>query len=94
MGVYAVIKKLEPKPKTMKPGSVWTPGSIEEAFAGTGVGRKSIGQIIKDHGLNKKTVYQRLKGSGIEARDDDKIKELADKHDSTPIKILTIMLLD
>ena len=94
MGVYAVIKELELKPKTMKPGSVWTPGMVEEAFAGTGVGRKSIGQIIKDHGLDPKTVYQRLKDSGIEAKDDDKIKELADKHDSTPIRILTVILVD
>jgi hypothetical protein len=94
MGVYGAIKKLEPNPKTMKPGSVWTPEMIEETFAGTGVGRKSIGQIIRDHGLDHKAVYQRLKGAGIEARDDDKIKELADKHDSTPIKILTIILVD
>ena len=76
MGVYAVIQKLEPKPKTMKPGSVWTPAMVEETFAGTGVGRKSIGQIIKDHGLDPKTVYHRLKEGGIEAADDDKIKEL------------------
>ena len=94
MGVYAVIKKLEPKPEMMKPGSVWTPEMVEESFAGTGVGRKSIGQIIKDHGLDQKTVYRSLKRSGIEAMEDDKIKELADKHDSTPIKILTIMLVD
>ncbi len=45
-------------------------------------------------GLDKKTVYKRLKGSGIEAADDDKIKDLARKHDSTPIKILTIILVD
>ena len=45
----------------MNPGLVWTPAMVEEAFAGTGVGRKSIGQIIKDHGLDNKTVYQRLK---------------------------------
>ena len=94
MGVYAVIQKLEPKPKTMTPGSVWTPELIEETFAGTGVGRKSVGQIIKDHGLDPKTVYHRLKKGGIEAKDDDKIKQLADKHDSTPIKILAIMLVD
>jgi len=94
MGVYGVIKKLEPKPKTMESGSVWTPGMIGENFAGTGVGRKSIGQIIKNHGLDHKTAYQRLKAGGIEAMDDDKIKELADKHDSTPIKILTIILVD
>jgi len=94
MGVYEAIKKLEPQPKTMKPGSAWTPEMIEETFAGTGVGRKSSGQIVRDHGLDHKAVYQRLKGTGIEARDDDKIKELADKHDSTPIKILTIILVD
>jgi hypothetical protein len=41
---------------------------VEEAFAGTGVGRKSIGQIIKDHGLDNKTVYQRLKRGGIETK--------------------------
>ena len=94
MGVYAVIKKLEPKPETMKPRSVWTPELIEETFAGTGVGRKSIGQIIKEQGLDPKTVYHRIEEGGIEAKDDDKIKELADKHDSTPIKILTIILVD
>lgn len=94
MGVYEVIRKLEPKPKAMKPGSAWTPEMIEETFAGTGVGRNSIGQIIRDHGLNDKTVYQRLKESGIEARDDDKIKKLAEKYDATPIKILTIILVD
>jgi len=94
MGVYAVIKKLEPKPKTMKPGSVWTPEMIEETFAGTGVGRKTIGRIIRDHGLDPNTVYQQLNKAGIEAKDDDKIKEVADKHDSTPIRILTIILVD
>jgi len=94
MAVYQVIKKLEPKPKTMQPGLVWTPEMIEETYAGTGVGRQSVGQIIRAHGLDHKTACQRLNGSGIEARDDDKIKDLADKHDSTPIKILTIILVD
>jgi hypothetical protein len=94
MGVYEVIKNLEPKPKMMKPGSIWTPAMIEETFAGTGIGRKRIGQIIRDHGLDPKTVYHRLKEGGIEANDDDKIRELAGRHDTTPIKILTIMLAD
>jgi hypothetical protein len=94
MGVYAVIKKLEPKPETKKAESVWTPEMIEVTFAGTGVGRKSVGQIIRNHGLDHKAVHQRLKAGGIEAMDGDKIKDLADEHDSTPIKILTIILVE
>ena len=34
MGVYAVIQKLEKNPKTVKPGSVWTPGMVEETLPG------------------------------------------------------------
>jgi hypothetical protein len=94
MGIYAVIQKLEKNPKTVKPGSVWTPGMVEETFAGTGVGKNSIGQIIRAHGLEPEAVYHRLEEGGIEAKHDDKIRELAGKHDSTPIKILTIMLVD
>jgi hypothetical protein len=94
MGVYEVIKKLEPKPEAMKPRVGWTPAKIEEVFAGTGVGRKTLGQIVKEHGLDPETARQRLEEQGVVAKDDDKIKELADRHDSTPIKILTIILLE
>jgi hypothetical protein len=89
-----VIKKLEPKPEAMQLGTSWTPEKIEETFAGTGVGRKTIGQINKDHGLDRKTTYQRLKDRGIKAKESEKIKDLADRHDTTPIKILTIILAD
>jgi hypothetical protein len=94
MEVYEVIKNLEPKPEMMKPGSIWTPEIIEETYAGTGVGRHSIGQIIRAHRLDPEAVYHRLEEGDIKAKDDDKIKELARKYDSTPIKILTIMLVD
>jgi hypothetical protein len=94
MGVYAVIKKLEPKPLELMAGVAWTPAKIEETFAGTGVGRKTIGQIIKDHGLERETAYRRLEESGIKADGDDKIKDLADLHNSTSLKILIIILMD
>lgn len=94
MRVYEVIKQLERKSETMMPQSAWTPEMVEEAFAGTGIGRKRIGQIVKEYGLDAKTVYRRLKEGGIDAGDEDKIKELADEHASTPIKILTLILVD
>ena len=94
MGVYAVIKKLEAQPEAMKPGVVWTPEKVEETFSGTGLGRKTLGQVIKDLQLDPVTVYQRLKSANIEAKDDDRFKKLATKHDTTPIKVLIIMLVE
>lgn len=94
MEVYEAIQGLESKPEALMPGSVWTPESIEETFAGTGLGRKTIGQVISDLGLDGKTVYQRLKRQGINAREEDTFKKLADRHGSTPIGLLTIMLID
>lgn len=93
MGVYAVIKKLEAKTEAMKPGEAWTEEKIEETFSGTGLGNKTLGQIIKDLKLDSATVYQRLSSAGIETKDEQKFKAIAAKYDTTPIKLLTIMLM-
>jgi hypothetical protein len=92
MGVYKVIKKLEAKPEPVKSGETWTADKVEETFSGTGLGRKTIGQIIEELGLDSDTAYKRLKAANIKAQKDDRFKKLADKHDTTPIKILTIIL--
>ena len=89
MTVYEIIKKLEAKPEAMKPGNTWTPEKVEETFSGTGIGNKTIGQIIKELELNSSKVYQRLKAIDIEAKDDDRFKSLADKNNTTPIKLMT-----
>ena len=93
MGVYEVIKKLETKSEAMQSGTVLTPEKIEELFSGTGLGNKTIGQIIKEMELEPDKVFQRLKGAGVEAKNDDKMKQLADENNTTPIKILTIVLI-
>ena len=77
----------------MQPDAAWTPEKIEEAFSGTGLGNKTIEQVIKEIQLEPDLVYQRLKNAGIEAQRGDRIKELADEHHTTPIKILTIVLI-
>ena len=94
MGVYEVIKKLETKPEAMKPGGAWTAETVEETFAGTGLGNKTISQIIKEMALNPEKTYQRLKSIGIEARDDDRLKSLAEKNNTTPIKLMTTILVE
>lgn len=94
MSVYQVIKKLEAKPEPMEGGTVWTEEKVEETFSGTGIGNKTIGQIIDQLHLAPDTVYQRLKRMNIEAESDDRLKSLAEKHNTTPIKIMTAMLVE
>jgi hypothetical protein len=94
MGVYAVIKKLEATPEAMQSGKAWTEEKIEETFSGTGLGSKTIGQIINDLGLEPDHVAKRLQGIGIDAGNDERLKSLAEKHDTTPIKILTAILVE
>ena len=86
MEVHEEIRQLEPKPAKMKSSLSWTAEKVVETFAGTGVGRKTIAQIIEDHGLGRKTVCDRLKEKGINAKDGDKIKEIAENHESTSRK--------
>jgi len=94
MGVYEVIKKLEAKPEAMKPGATWTAEKVEETFSGTGLGNKTIGQIIKQMELNSGKVYQQLKTIDIEAKEEDRLKTLADRNNTTPIKLMTTILVE
>jgi len=94
MGVYVVIKKLEPKLAVMSLGDKWTAEKVEETFAGKGLGKKTLGQIIKELELDPSTVYQKLNNLEIEANDEDRLKSIADKNNTTPIKLMTTILVN
>jgi hypothetical protein len=94
MDVYEVIKKLEAKPEALKPGATWTAEKVEETFSGTGVGNKTIGQIIKEMELDPGKVNQRLKAINIEAKDEDRLKSLAERNNTTPIRLMTTILVE
>lgn len=90
MDVYRVIRPLEVPPEAP---STWTSAEVERSFAGTGIGRKTLAQIIEDHDLDPEVVRQRLEESGIPAKADDTIKDLAARHDQTPLAILNLILV-
>lgn len=94
MGVYEVIRKLEAKPEAMKPGAAWTAEKVEETFSGTGLGNKTMGQIIKEMALDPAKVYQRLEAINIEANDEDRLKTLAEKNNTTPLRLMTAILVE
>lgn len=94
MGVYSVIKKLEAKPAAMRPGEKWTAEKVEETFAGTGLGNKTIRQIIQEMQLERAKVYQRLNSIDIEAKEGDTLKGLAERNNTTPMVLMTTILVE
>ena len=53
-----------------------------------------MGQIIKEMELDPGKVYQRLKAINIEAKDDDRLKSLAERNNTTPLRLMTVILVE
>jgi hypothetical protein len=93
MELYALIRDLQPQPEPVATDSL-TSERIEERFAGTGVGRKTLRQICEETGVSPDVALERLSQEGIEAGADDKMKKIADAAGTSPIDLLEIVLLD
>lgn len=94
MRLYMAIKHLEPKPASTSAISVFTPQGVEEKFAGSGIGRKTILEIAESMSLDSSKVMQRLAILKIDARDDEPIKQVAERNGLEPIEFLKAMLIE
>ena len=89
--LYMLVKKFEKK----SDGDIaYTPESVEEQFAGTGIGRKTLSQIIEDAGIERGIAAGRLRENDISVRDDETLKAAADRNGVKPIDILTAILVE
>jgi predicted membrane protein len=93
MKLYTVIKKFEGKRKKTKRG-FYTPETVEEQFAGTGVGRKTLLQICGEVGEDIVVAQKKLLKHNIQVKDDELLKDIANRYDLYPIDILKIILAD
>lgn len=93
MKIYALIKKLEKAPPVEKK-SADTPEKVEEQFAGTGVGRKTLAEICKEIGVDLSLAKERLRNSGVEMKDDEVMKEAATKRKVNSIDLLKVILVE
>lgn len=60
--------------------------------AGSGVGRKTLLQISEISGLSVDKLIEKLKANGIDAKEDEKIKDIAEKADLAPIDLMKVIL--
>jgi len=90
MQVYATIKqnnlpKDQPQPTTAE--------EIEARFAGTGLGRQTLSELIVTIDVDPVVGMTRLKRAGIEASEEETVREIADRYDASPIDLVQILLL-
>ena len=64
---------------------------VPETIKGTGLGKKTLEMIISEKGLSLDDVLSRLKKKGIDAKPKDKLKDIANKQEKTPMEIMNII---
>ena len=93
MDVYAVIYAQQPLPdgaKAIDPGI--SSEELEAAFAGAGLGRKTIAELCAMVGVNTNVGLTRLATQGIQASETDNVRGVAELHAKRPIELLHIVL--
>lgn len=90
MNIYKIIKKIGEK----EPVSVYTQEMVEEKFAGTGLGRKTLMQICEENSIDITYAKKKLSARKMDIKETETFKEAAERYDTVPIKIMKIILVN
>ncbi|MCE5311735.1 MAG: DUF4405 domain-containing protein [Nitrospiraceae bacterium] len=93
MQIFAVIKKFQ-KTDKIDSSVKFSPELVEERFAGTGIGRKTLKQVAEENGLDIEASKKKLAAKGISIKDDETFKDAATKYDIYPIDLMKIILVE
>jgi hypothetical protein len=75
-------------------GPSFTPDLVDEKFAGTGVGRKTLAEVIQQTGVDPAKAKERLARNKVEMKDEDTFHDAAGKRKATPMEILKVVLVE
>ncbi len=92
MAIYAVIRRFERQPAPL-PKAGLTAEAVEARFSGTGLGRKSLQELIGKTGVPEAIALDRLRTAGMADPSAGNVRELADRHGLSPIDIVKIIML-
>lgn len=92
MAVYEVIRPYEIKSEPV-PVTGLTVEEVENQYAGTGLGRKTLVEICIKIELAIATCAERLSAKGYHVGSEEKLKEAAERYEISPIDILKMLLV-
>ena len=89
MAIWQYIRRFESRPEA----GAMTALQVEARYAGSGIGRKTVAQVAQTVGVDPLLAHERLKTAGLETGDGEQLKQLAEKHDITPMDLLKVILV-
>ncbi len=92
--LYMIVKRLEGKAVTRVEATVLTPEAVEEKFAGSGIGRKTLSEITSFLNLDGAKLRSRLASTNLGLKDDESLKQAAERLGLQPIELLKAALID
>jgi hypothetical protein len=93
MAVYMAIRHLEEQPTVALPGDL-TAEKVDEMFAGTGVGNKTLAEMAQRVGQEPAQLIARLTRKGLTVQEDLPLKQLASKNNMQPMDLLKAALVE
>ena len=94
LDLYKLIKHLERAHPQLSAKPFQNVEAVQQAFAGTGIGHKSIEDIAKRVKQPASTLFLRLKGRGFVVEPGESIKQAASRLDRAPLQILEAALVE
>ncbi len=94
MQVYALISDLKKPSSETVAGDAMTAEEVEERFAGTGLGSKSLTDLCLSLNVELDLAQTRLTRSGVVAQPEERLRPIADRHGASPIDLLKVILVD
>jgi hypothetical protein len=92
--LYMIIKHLEGKLVPAVAVTSMTPQMVEERYAGSGVGRKTLAEVTASMDLDMAKVKERMSDMKIEVRDEEPIKQAAERNHLEPVELLKVILVE
>ena len=96
VAIYALIKPLEKPLEAAAPaGHAYTAQEVEERFAGTGIGNKTLAEVAQAAGQTQTAMAARLKAGGLTMGPQQTLKAAAEGNGlASPLEMLKAMLVE
>lgn len=92
--LYMVVKSLEGNAVPQAGAPALTPEAVEEKYAGSGIGRKTMAEVTASMRLDKAKISRRLTGLKIDVKENEPLKQAAERNKLAPIELLKAILVD